>query len=73
MAKKDNNKKEKKNNKTVKEGFIKGIKKELKLVKWPTLKDLLKYTVATIVFCIFFALFFMLLTFIMAEIRGAFN
>lgn len=66
-------KKEKKDKKVAKEGFFKGISKELKLVKWPTLKDIVKYTIATIIFCIFFALFFMLLTFIMAEVRGAFN
>ena len=62
--------KEKKDKKVKKEGFIKGIKKELKLVKWPTGKDIVKYTIATIIFCIFFALFFLLLTFIMSWIKG---
>ena len=68
---KDKNKKEVK--KVKKDGLFKGIRKELKLVKWPTAKDIVKYTIATIVFCIIFALFFLLLTFIMAEIRGVFN
>lgn len=64
-------KKEKK--KVQKEGFFKGIRKELKLVKWPTAKEILKYTVATIIFCIIFAAFFIALNAIMAYVKGLFS
>lgn len=71
-VKKVNTKKKEKNNKP-KEKFTEGIKKELKLVKWPTVKEILKYTLATILFCIVLVLFFELLKFLMAFIKGMFN
>ena len=76
MAKeKDIKKKEKKEkkNKGPKEKFFTSIKKELKLVKWPTIKEILKYTIATIIFCILLVLFFELLNVIMAFVKGLFN
>ena len=74
MAKKEVKKEKvtKKSNKK-KEGLVKGIKKELKLVKWPSAKDILKYTIATIVLCIILVLFFELLNLIMAYVKGLFN
>ena len=63
------NKKEKKN----KESFWAGIKKELKLVKWPTAKEIVKYTIATIIFCIILVIFFEILNVIMAYVKGLFN
>ena len=63
----------KKEEKKNKEKFIPGIKKELKLVKWPTFKDLLKYTVATLILCVIFVLFFELVNLFMAFIKGLFN
>ena len=65
-------KKQAKNNKP-KEKFIVGIKKELKLVKWPTLKEIIKYTVATIMFCVILVIFFELLSLLMAFVKGMFN
>ena len=38
--------------------FFGEVKKELSKVKWPTKKDMVKYSIATIVFVIFFACFF---------------
>lgn len=38
--------------------FFSEVGKELKKVKWPNKKDMIKYSIATIVFVIFFALFF---------------
>lgn len=70
--KKVNTKKKEKNNKP-KEKFFEGIKKELKLVKWPSWKEILKYTVATIIFCVILVLFFELLNLIMAYVKGLFN
>ena len=66
--------KEKKDNKKQpKEKLIPGIKKELKLVKWPTFKEIVKYTIATVIFCIILVLFFEVLNILMAYIKGLFN
>jgi len=70
--KKANVKKKEKNNKP-KEKFTEGVKKELKLVKWPTVKEILKYTLATILFCVVLVLFFEVLNLLMAFIKGMFN
>lgn len=67
------NKKEKKEKKTPKESFFAGVKTELSKVKWPTKKDVLKYTIATLVFIIFLVLFFVLISLIMSRIKGVFN
>ena len=64
------NKKEKK---APKEKFMVGLKKEIKNVKWPTFKEIVKYTVATIIFIAVFVLFFELLNVIMAFVKGMFN
>ena len=53
-----------------KEGLIKGIKKEIKLVKWPEKKEIIKYTISTLVFCIVVALFFVLLTYLLSVVKG---
>lgn len=65
-------KKKEKTNKS-KEKFFPSLRKELKLVKWPTAKEILKYTIATILFCIVFVAFFELLNLIMAYVKGLFN
>ncbi len=62
-------KKQKKN----KEGFFKGIKQELKKVTWPSKKDILKYSVATLVFCIVLMAFFQVLDLLLSVIKGLFN
>lgn len=51
----------KKENKT-KENYFKSVKKEMKLVKWPDFKSVLKNTVATVSLCLIIAAFFILLT-----------
>ena len=53
-----------------KESYLKRVGKELKLVKWPTAKEVLKYTISTIVFCAFLCVIFMALNLIMSLIRG---
>ena len=63
----------KKTKKQPKEKFMVGLKKELKQVKWPTGKEILKYTIATILFCIILVLFFELLNVILAFVKGMFN
>ena len=69
---KKNTKKKEKNNKP-KEKFLVGVKKEMKLVIWPTAKEILKYTLATIIFCIILVAFFEVLNLVMAYVKGLFN
>ena len=59
-AKKEKKKvvKKTKEQKVKKEGFFKGIRSEFKKVRWPNKKEMIKYSIATIVFIIFFAVFF---------------
>ena len=66
-------KKKKEKDTKVKEKFFTGVKKELKLVKWPSAKEIIKYTIATVIFCIIFVIFFELLNLLMAFIKGLFN
>ena len=52
------------------EGYFKQVRKEMKLVKWPRAKEVLKYTISTIVFCAILCGIFMLLNLIMSIIKG---
>ena len=64
----------KKENKTkkIKESHGKQLKKEIKMVKWPEKKEVLKYTVSTIIFCLFICAFFQALLFLMSIVKGWF-
>ncbi len=59
--------------KSNKENYVVGLKKEMKQVKWPTFKEIVKYTIATIIFCIILIIFFELIKVLMAYIRGVVN
>ncbi len=61
-----------KKKKAKKENYFSKVRKEMKLVKWPSLKEVVKYSIATIVFCIFICLFFIVLNLIMSWIKGMF-
>ena len=56
-----------------KEGLFKGIKLELKKVSWPDKKDVIKYSIATLVFCIVIVVFFQLLNFGLSVVKGVLN
>lgn len=51
-----------------KDSYLKSSFKELKNVSWPSKKDLFKYFVITLVFIIFFSLYFALITYLQAVI-----
>ena len=73
--KKDDKKKTAKKNKKVKKHskiytFFKEVKSEMAKVKWPSKKDMVKYSIATIVFVIFFALFFYAIDLIIALLKA---
>ena len=46
--------------------FCHGVKSEFKKVHWPSKKDMIKYSIATIIFIIFCALFFYLINVLFA-------
>ena len=49
--------------------FFIGIKNEMKNVKWPTRKEMVKYSLATLTFIIIFALFFGLTDLIISSVK----
>ena len=59
-------KKDKKKVVKTKKKLFSGVRSEMAKVKWPSKKDMIKYSIATIVFVIFFALFFYLIDVIIA-------
>ena len=61
----------KKEKKTNKDSYLSAVKFELKKVSWPKIKDIFKYTCATIVFCLVLAGYFSLLNLILSLIKGA--
>ena len=67
MPKKKNVKKEKKG---PKESYLKKVRKEMKLVKWSEGKEVLKYTISTIVFCLVLCALFMLLNLMLSAVKG---
>jgi len=63
-------KEKKKKNK--KNGFLKGVRSEMKQVVWPSAGDIAKSTIAVILICIFLCLFFEGITLLAAFIKGLF-
>ena len=59
-----------KKTKTTKKSYIESVKNELKKVKWPDKKHMIKYTISTLCFIILFALFFFGIESIFAFIKG---
>lgn len=69
-TKKSAKKVEKKKTKEVKkELFLTGVKKEMEKVRWPLKKEMVKYSIATLSFIVFFALFFTLADLIIAGVK----
>ena len=78
MAKTENKTKEKavkkveKKAKPTKKGYFKELRHEIKLVKWPTFGEVMKYTFATIIVCLIIVVFFILLNLFMSWLKGVF-
>jgi preprotein translocase subunit SecE len=49
--------------------FFIGVKKEMAKVRWPKKKEMLTYSIATISFIIFFAVFYSVMDFVLAGIK----
>jgi len=69
-SKKQNSKKVEKKEKGGILKFFKEVKKEISKVQWPSRKDMVKYSIATISFIIFFAIFFYIIEIIMALLKA---
>ena len=72
VAEKKNVKKEKKNGNVFKRigGYFSGVAKEIKRIRWTNRKDLVKYSVATVVFVLFFGLHFYVIDWIVLLVRS---
>lgn len=68
---KEKAKKEKKEKvkKEKKDGFFSGTRKEMKKVVWPKFVEVMKYTLAVIIFCLFLSLLFWAVTSIVALVK----
>ncbi len=53
-----------------KKGYIEEVKDEMKKVKWPTKKEMVKYTISTLAFVVLFALFFFAIESLFAFVKG---
>ena len=51
--------------------YFKGVKKEILRIKWTSKKDLLKYSVSTIIFMLFFGVFFYAVDMLVALLRSS--
>lgn len=56
--------------KTKKESYIQGVKTEVKKISWAEPKEVLKYTIATVIFIAIVVIFFLLLNLILSGIVG---
>ena len=56
--------------KNVNKSFYSEVKSELKKVKWPSKKEMLKYSISTLCFIILFALFFFGIESLFAFVKG---
>lgn len=76
VAEKQNSKKEKKKRENIFKRiakYFKGVIKEIKRIRWTSGKDLFKYSVATIVFVLFFGLYFYVIDWIVLLVRSLAN
>lgn len=53
--------------------FCHGVKSEASKVHWPTRKDMIKYSIATVLFIVFCSLFFYIIDVIFALIQSIFR
>lgn len=74
IAEKKKTKKEKKENVFKRIGkYFKGVGKEFKRIRWTEGKDLVKYSICTLVFVLFFGLYFYAIDWIVLLVRSLAN
>ena len=62
-------KKDKKKIVKTKKKLFSGVRSEMAKVKWPSKKDMIKYSIATIFFIVFFGLFFYCIDLLLALLK----
>ena len=63
-----------KNTKTkVKKNYLKAVRSEMSKVVWPKREEVIKYTVATVVFVVILVGFFLLLNLGLSVVKGVFS
>ena len=50
-------------------GFVHNVMSEVSKVKWPTKKEMIKYSIATISFVLFFGIYFSVINLIVAAVK----
>ena len=50
--------------------YFKGVKKEISRIRWTNRKELLKYSISTIAFMVFFGVFFYAIDLLVALLRS---
>lgn len=50
--------------------YFRGVKKEISRIKWTSKKDLLKFSISTVSFMVFFGIFFYLIDMLVALLRS---
>ena len=50
--------------------YFKGVKKEIKRIRWTDRKDLVKYSICTLMFVFFFAIYFHAIDWIVLLVRS---
>lgn len=61
-----------KKEKVKKESFIKGTREEMKKVVWPTGKQVLKFSIITLMMILFFMVFFVAINLLASFVKGLF-
>jgi len=66
-------KKQKKNIFKIISKYFKGVATEIKRIKWTTIKELIKYSIASVVFVVFFGIYFYGIDWIALLVRSLAN
>ncbi len=51
--------------------YFRGVKKEISRIKWTSKKELIKYSVSTVLFMLFFGVFFYVIDLLVALLRSS--
>ena len=68
--KKEKKEKQEKEHKDKKEGYFSRVRREMRKVVWPTAGEIVKYSLAVILFCVILCLFFLGINAIASLVKG---
>ena len=71
--KKEKKEKKEKEHKDKKEGYFSKVRREMRKVVWPTFGEVVKYSLAVILFCVVLCLFFVGINAIASLVKGLFS